>query len=85
VAALGILLFHEGPFLSGARLDLEQARHRHSIRLSALSAQQRVDLVHQLSEGLEIYHRGGIKPETVAELLLMASQVGALGFIGAQQ
>ncbi len=85
VAALGILLFHEGPFLSDARLDVERALHRHSIRLSALNARQRVDLVHQLSEGLEIYHRGGIKPEAVAELLLMAAQVGALGFIGAQQ
>ena len=85
VAALGILLFHEGPFLSDARLDVERALHRHSIRLSALNAQQRVDLVHQLAEGLDIYHRGGIKPEKVAELIMMAAQVGALGFIGAQQ
>lgn len=85
VAALGILLFHEGPFLSDARLEVERALHRHSIRLSALNAQQRVDLVHQLTEGLEIYHRGGIKPEKVAELIMMAAQVGALGFIGAQQ
>jgi hypothetical protein len=85
VAALGILLFHEGPFLSEARLDVERALHRHSIRLSALNAQQRVDLVHQLTEGLEIYHRGGIKPEKIAELIMMAARVGALGFIGAQQ
>ena len=85
VAGLGIVLFHEAPFLADARLELERVRHRHSIRLSAVNAQQRVELVHQLSEGLEIYHRGGIKPETVAELILMAAQVGALGFIGVQQ
>lgn len=85
VAALGILLFHEAPFLADAQLELERARHRHSIRLSAVNAQQRVELVHQLSEGLEVYHRGGIKPEAVAELLLRAAQVGALGFIGVQQ
>jgi hypothetical protein len=85
VAGLGILLFHEAPFLRDTRLELDRARHRHSIRLSAVNAQQRVELVHQLGEGLEIYHRGGIKPEAVAELILMAAQVGALGFIGAQQ
>jgi hypothetical protein len=85
VAALGVVLFHEGPFLSDAELDVKRTLHRHSIRLSAINAQQRADLVHQLSQGLEIYHQGGIKPETVAQLLLMAGQVGALGFIGAQQ
>jgi len=84
VAAVGILLFHERRMFDAAQLDLARAAHRHSIRLSRVNAQQRIDLVHQLSEGLAIYYRGGIKPETVAELILFAGQVGALYTIGAR-
>jgi hypothetical protein len=84
VAALGILAFHERAVFDLAELELARAAHRHSIRLSRVNAQQRIDLVHQLSAGLEIYYRGGIKPETVAELILFAGQVGALYTIGAQ-
>lgn len=85
VASLGILLFHEMTFLE--RLDLQVAResHRHSILLSKINAQQRADLVHQLAQSLKIYYQGGVKPEQVAELGLLAAQVGALVFIGAGQ
>ncbi len=85
IAAVGVLLFHERAVFDAARLDVARAGHRHSVRLSQISAQQRLDLVHQLSQGLEIYYRGGVKPETVAQLLLAAAQVGALTFIGVQQ
>jgi hypothetical protein len=85
VAAVGVLLFHERGVFEAAQLDVARAGHRHSVRLSRIAAQQRLGLVHQLSEGLEIYYRGGVKPETVAQLLLAAAQVGALTFIGVGQ
>jgi hypothetical protein len=85
VAGIGVLLFHERAIFEAAQLDVARAGHRHSVRLSRIAAQQRLGLVHQLSEGLEIYYRGGVKPETVAQLLLAAAQVGALTFIGVQQ
>ncbi len=85
VAALGVLLFHDREYFETARWDLAREHHRHSIRLSKVNAQERAQLVHQLAQALEVYHQGGIKPEVVAEILLMAGQVGALTFIGAQQ
>jgi len=85
IGAVGVLLFHERAVFTVAQLDVAREAHRHSVRLSKIAAQQRLDLVHQLSEGLEIYYRGGIKPETIAQLLLAAAQVGALTFIGVQQ
>jgi len=85
IGGVAVLLFHERPVFEAARLDAARAKHRHSIRLSKVAAEQRVDLVHQLSEGLEIYYQGGLKPETLAQLLLSAARVGALTFIGVQQ
>jgi hypothetical protein len=85
VAALGVFLFHEREYFETVRWDLAREHHRHSIRLSKVNAQERAQLVHQLAQALEIYHQGGIKPEAMAEILLMAGQVGALTFIGVQQ
>jgi vacuolar-type H+-ATPase subunit E/Vma4 len=85
VGALGILLFHERRLFADAELNLARERHLYSIRLSRVNAQQRAGLVHQLSASLEIYYQGGVKPETVAQLILAAAQVGALTFIGVQQ
>jgi hypothetical protein len=85
VAALGILLFPEQQYLDEVRLDLAREAHRHSIRLSKVNALERAQLVNQLAQGLEVYYQGGVKPEELAQLLLMAGQVAALGFIGAQQ
>jgi hypothetical protein len=85
VAALGILLFHEREYFEHVSWDLAREQHRYSVRLSKANAQERAQLVNQLAQGLEVYYQGGIKPEVLAQLLLMAGQVGALSFIGAQQ
>ena len=36
----------------------------------------------QVTDALQIYYAGGIKPEDMASLVLAATQVGALAFIG---
>jgi len=85
VAALGVLLFHEREYFETVRWDFAREAHRHSIRLSKVNAQERSQLVSQLAQSLEVYYQGGIKPEEVAQLALLAAQVGALIFIGVQQ
>jgi len=85
VGALGIILFYERRLFDDALLNLAREQHLHSIRLSRINAQQRAALVNQLSAGLEVYYRGGIKPETLAQLILAATQVGAITFVGARQ
>lgn len=85
IGALGVLVLVETPIALRTAVAADTARHRHSIRLSAVNADQRLGLIVQLAQGLEIYHKGGIKPEEVAQLVLMAGQVGALAFIGAGQ
>ncbi len=84
VASLGVFLFYEREYFERVSLDLAREQHRHSVRLSKTNAQERAQLVNQLAQGLEVYYQGGIKPEVLAQLLLMAGQVGALSFIGAQ-
>jgi len=85
VGALGIILFYERRLFDDTLLNLAREQHLHSIRLSRINAQQRAALVNQLSTGLEVYYRGGIKPETLAQLILAAAQVGAITFVGARQ
>ncbi len=85
VATLGIFLQHEERALSDALLSLGRELHKHSIIVSAINGQQRASLVHQLSQGLRVYYQGGVKPEEVAQLVMLAGQVGALTFIGAAQ
>lgn len=85
IAALGILAFVERPFLDAAVNRLYVERNRHALRLSKINTQQRADLLRDLAASLEIYEQGGIKPEEISELFLLASQVGALFFIGVQQ
>jgi len=50
--------------------------------LSEINLRQNIDLVHQITEALRIYYQGGIKPEEIAELIIMSSQVAALFLIG---
>lgn len=85
VGALGIILFYERRLFDDTLLNLAREQHLHSIRLSRINAQQRAALVNQLSAGLEVYYRGGIKPETLAQLILAAAQVGSITFVGARQ
>lgn len=85
VGALGIILFYERRLFDDALLNLAREQHLHSIRLSRINAQQRAALISQLSAGLEVYYRGGIKPDTLAQLILAAAQVGAITFVGARQ
>jgi hypothetical protein len=85
VGGLGVLLFHEHRMFEDALDELYLEQHLHSIMLSRISAAQRGDLVHQLTQGLAIYYEGGVKSEEVAELLLLATQVGGIFFIGSQQ
>ena len=82
---IGRFLFYERRLFADTLLNLAREQHLYSIRLSRINAQQRAGLVHQLSEGLEVYYRGGVKLETAAQLILAAAQVGAITFIGAQQ
>jgi hypothetical protein len=84
VGALGILLFYEREMYENAVQDLAREKHRHSIRLSALNVGQRAQIVHQLAQGLSIYYEGGVKPEEIAQLMLLASQVGGIFYIGSQ-
>jgi hypothetical protein len=85
VASLGILVQHEYVSLRDAEMSLGRELHRHSILLSRINARQRSLLVAQLAEGLQVYFEGGIKPEELAQLILMGGQVGALTAIGVQQ
>lgn len=84
VGSLGILLFHERQMFEDTRLELAREQHRHSILFSRTNAGQRADLVHQLVQGLAIYYQGGVKPQEVTQLLLLATQVGGTFFIGSQ-
>ena len=84
IASFAILVYYEGEYFKNAQLLLDREDHRYSIRLSKINAQQRADIVNQLTQGLDIYYKGGIKPEDVAEIALLASQVGSLTFIGTQ-
>lgn len=85
VTALGILLFVEQPRDIRTEIAANAEWHRYSIRISKLNAEQRMTLISQIVQGLQAYHEGGVKPEEVAQLALLAGQVGALSFIGARQ
>ena len=85
VAALGILIFVERPFLDIAVNRLYEENNRHVLRLSKINSQQRASLLTELAAGIEIHEQGGFKPEEVSGLVLFAAQVGALFFIGFQQ
>ncbi len=84
VAELGVILFVEEPLDRKAELHLASERHLHSIRLSQINGQQKLDLIGQVVQGLQIYYQGGIEPAQVAQLVLLASQVVATGFIGSR-
>ena len=84
VANVGLLLFVEEPQDLAAEAEADAELHRHSIRLSQINAQQSMDLIHQVTLGLQTFYKGGITPDEVAGLVLAASEVGALTFIGAR-
>ena len=75
--ALAVLLYDNEARLLASRRAVSAELHRHSIRLSRINAGQRLDLVHELSSGLAIYHAGGLKPEELAALILQALEIAA--------
>ncbi len=84
VGAVGILVFYERFLVADTIREMASEQHLHSIRLSRINAGQRADMVNQLAQGLEIYYQGGVKPEEMAQLLLLAAQVGSIVFVGSQ-
>ena len=82
VQSLALILFVEQYRDERAALALATEQHLHSINLSEINLKQNIDLVHQITEALQIYYQGGIKPEELAELIILSSQVAALFFIG---
>lgn len=84
VESLGVLLFVEQPQDLASEIELATELHRHSIRLSQINAQQRLDVVNQIAQSLQIYYSGGVDPSEVAQMILLAAQVGALTYIGTQ-
>ncbi len=56
--------------------------HEYSIKLSAINSREHEALIARGLEGLAIYYKGGIKPETIANFL-RAAQAVALAIIGA--
>lgn len=85
IASIGLLVIVESRADEDAETALTSELHRHSIRLSKLNAQQRLDLVHQTCQGLLIYYTGGVKPEEVAQLILLGAQTAAIVDIAADK
>ena len=84
VQSLALILFVEQYRDERAALALATEQHLHSIYLSEINLKQNIDLVHQITEALQIYYQGGIKPEELAELIILSSQVASLFFIGSE-
>ena len=63
-------------------LQLVMLDHQYSIQLSAINAQEHEALISRGLQGLDAYHEGGIKPETIANFIRAVQAVG-LGVIGA--
>lgn len=82
VERLMLLQFSEIPRDENLLIELERTRHREALRVSSTNARQHLSLVQQVTDALQIYYAGGIKPEDMASLALAATQVGALVFIG---
>lgn len=80
---LVLMQFVELPLDEDLLIELGQLDHKHSLQVSSINARARLDLVRQTANALQIYYSGGITPEELAELVLLASQVMALGVIGA--
>ena len=77
-------MFYERFLVDDTIREMASEQHLHSIRLSRINAGQRADIVNQLAQGLEIYYQGGVKPEEIAQLLLLATQAGGIFFVGSQ-
>ena len=84
VQSLALILFVEQYRDERAALALATEQHLHSINLSEINLKQNIDLVHQITEALQIYYQGGIKPEELAELIILSSQAAALFLIGVE-
>jgi len=85
IAGVGVVAYKEGPYSEALYDQILIEKNRHAIRLSAINYTQRSDLIKDLAASLEIYEQSGFKPEDIAEIILSATQVGALIFIGAKQ
>ncbi len=75
-----------GPFASEAeQLAFQRAAldHEASITESEQNAMMREALIQRGLDGLVAYHRGGVKPEEVAELAFEAAKISLLGVIAA--
>lgn len=84
VQSFAAILFVEQYRDEQVALALATEQHRHSINLSEINLRQNMDLVHQITEALQIYYKGGIKPEELAEIIILSSQVAALIYIGSE-
>jgi hypothetical protein len=62
-------------------VELASLEHEASIRVSAVNAQAHEALIGRGLEGLAAYHRGGVTPEEIANVI-RAAQAVALGVIG---
>ncbi len=82
VPQLALLLFVEEPADAQAELEIATLRHQHALRLSQINADERLALVEQVAQAMQIYYQGGLSPSEVSEAILLASQVVATAFIG---
>ena len=84
VPQVAILLFVEEPADAEAELAISRLQHLSSIRQSQINADERLALVEQVSQALQIYYQGGLSPAQVAQAVLLASQALATYYIGTQ-
>lgn len=84
VPQVAILLFVEEPADAEAELAIARLQHLSSIRQSQINADERLALVEQVSQALQIYYQGGLSPAQVAQAVLLASQALATYYIGTQ-
>lgn len=85
IAGIAVIAYREGPYSDALYDQILIEKNRHAIRLSAINYGQRSDLIRDLASSLEIYEQSGFKAEDIADMILSATQIGALIFIGARQ
>lgn len=81
IGAVGILVFVENPRDLQTLQELALSRHRHSIKLSQINADYRMALVEKVAQSNQIYYAGGIKPEEIAEMILLTTHLAAISAI----
>ncbi len=78
VGAIAILVFVENPRDLASMQELALSRHLHSIKLSELNADYNMALVEKVAQSNQIYYAGGIKPEEIAEMILLTTHLAAI-------